>query len=108
SRRPHALSDQVAVELDEKARLEGELRSAYYFAGHESRDAWVDYHLTRAAKRLEGVDWTSLYPAARAGRAKAATAVLALATLALALFVPGRAGVFASAPKSATGSAERG
>jgi hypothetical protein len=108
SRRERALSDQIAVELDEKARLEGELRSAYYFTGHDTRDAWVDYHLARAAQRLEGIDWPSLYPAARAGRAKAATAILALGTLALALFVPGRAGVFASAPKSTSSPAERG
>ena len=108
SRRERALTDQIAVELDEKARLEGELRSAYYFTGRNTRDAWVDYHLTRAAKRLEEIDWPALYPAARAGRAKAATAVLALATLALALFVPGRAGVFASAPKSTSGPEARG
>ena len=108
ARRDHALSDQIAVELDDTARLEGELRSAYYFAGHETRDAWVDYHLARAARRLEGVDWRGLYPAARAGRAKAATAILAVATLALALFVPGRAGVFASAPKATSATAEHG
>ena len=108
SRRDHALSDQIAVELDDTARLEGELRSAYYFAGHETRDAWVAYHLARAARRLEGVDWRALYPAARAGRAKAATAILAVATLALALFVPGRAGVFASAPKATSATAEHG
>lgn len=108
SRRQRALSDQIAVELDEKARLEGELRSAYYFTGHATPDPWVEYHLVQAAQRLEGVDWPAIYPAARAGRAKAATALLALATLVLALFVPGRAGVFASAPKSTATPAERG
>jgi len=108
SRRDRALSDQIAVELDHTAALEGELRSAYYFAGHETRDAWVDYHLVRAARRLEGVDWRALYPAVRAGRAQAATAILAIATLALALFVPGRAGVFASAPKTTSAKVERG
>ena len=108
SRRERALSDQVAVELDERARLEGELRSAYYFTGHQTRDPWVDYHLARAAQRLEGIDWPALYPATPAGRAKAATALLGVATLTLALFVPGRAGVFASAPKSTATAAERG
>src|SRR4051812_18681963 len=34
SRRARAFSDQIAVELDAKASLEGELRSAYYFTEH--------------------------------------------------------------------------
>ena len=96
ARRVHAVTDVVAVELDERARLEGELRSAYWFSGHDARDPWIDFHLARAAERLKTIDWAGLYPPARAPRAKTATALLALVAFVLALFVPGRTGISAS------------
>lgn len=88
--RARTITDTGALELDDHARLNGELRSAFWFAEQDARDAWIDFHLARAGDRLKGVDWSALYPAARATRAKTATAVLAIATLALALIVPGR------------------
>jgi hypothetical protein len=97
ARRARAITDTGALELDERARLDGELRSAYWFAEHDTRDAWIDFHLGRAAERLKAIDWSGLYPAARATRSKTATAVLALATLVLALFVPGRSVISAIA-----------
>jgi hypothetical protein len=56
----------------------------------------VLFHLARAAERARAVDWAALYPAPAAGRAKIATGLLAAAAVALALLIPGRAGIAAS------------
>lgn len=84
-RRPHVVPDAVAARLDEAAGVGGELRSASWFAMRESRDAWADFHLERAALRLQTADWTASYPAPSAARAKAVTVVLALFLAALVL-----------------------
>ena len=60
--RRHAVSDAVAAGVDEDAGLGGELRSAHWFAGRDRRDSWADFHLQRAAGRLETVRWSTLYP----------------------------------------------
>ena len=44
-RRDRALSDTVAAGIDRDAGLGGELRSAAWFAAHETRDVWTDFHL---------------------------------------------------------------
>ena len=62
SRRDRAITDATAAGLDEAAALGGELRSASWFAARDTHGEWVDYHVARAADRLEAVDWTRLYP----------------------------------------------
>jgi hypothetical protein len=118
ARRDRAISDRTAVELDGLAHLGGELRSATWFASRDdeapstehraqstehqapstehpapSADVWVEFHMLRAAERVQSTDWAALYPPVRAPRAKAATALFAIAALILALPVAGRAGV---------------
>ena len=123
ARRDRAISDSTAVELDGLARLGGELRSASWFAARDREplsteqavpipdprspipDPWVDFHLTRAAERLQFTDWTALYPPVRAPRAKIATALLAIGALILALPMAGRAGVHAVGSGSGTAAA---
>jgi hypothetical protein len=90
ARREHSISDAVAAGIDETAGLAGELRSASWFASRDAHDAWADCHLDRAARRLESTDWANLYPSARTWRPIAATAVLALCTVALSVPLPGR------------------
>jgi hypothetical protein len=84
------VSDAIAAGIDDAARLGGELRSATWFASRETRDAWAEYHLDRAARRLGAADWAVLFPSIRALRAKVLTAGLALCTVALAIAPPGR------------------
>ena len=86
--RPRHVSDAAAAAIDADASLAGELRSAGWFATNEKDDAWVDLHLERAANRLEAANWPALYPPVRAPRARAATAVLVVATLAVAVLFP--------------------
>ena len=86
--RPHAISDETARAIDADAELGGELRSASWFAERQRRDVWADHHLERAAARVEGFNWAALYPSVRAPRARAATAVLILAALALSVVLP--------------------
>lgn len=105
ARRDHAVSDVTAAEIDAHAGLGGELRSAHWFSERDSQNPWVDLHLGRAAERVQRIDWSLLYPAVRANRAKTASAVMALGALVLALSVPGRIGIQAHTP--ATGSAAR-
>jgi hypothetical protein len=99
-----AVSDTVAAEIDARAGLGGELRSASWFASHDTRDPWIDHHLGRAAERVGAIDWTLLYPAVQARGAKVASGVLLLAALALTLPILGRSSAFAgvSAIASAT------
>src|SRR4051812_7044201 len=68
ARRHHAISDEAAAEIDSDAGLRGELRSASWFAARDTRDAWADLHLQRAAARLDATDWGQLYPVRRAAR----------------------------------------
>ena len=98
--RRHAVSDAVAAGVDEDAGLRGELRSASWFAGREQRDGWANLHLQRAAARLETVRWAALYPSVRAPRARAATAIFAVAALALTVVLPERVSVARTASES--------
>jgi hypothetical protein len=95
SRRDRAITDATAAGLDEAAALGGELRSASWFAARDTDSVWVEYHVARAADRLETVDWTRLYPPVRAHRAKALTAVLAIVAIVLVLPAAGRSGLHA-------------
>lgn len=98
TRRDRTISDTAAAEIDTHAALGGELRSASWFASRECQDPWVAVHVARAAGRMQAIDWAALYPAVRARRAKIATSLMVIAALALALPVPGRAGVDAQGP----------
>jgi hypothetical protein len=89
-RRDRGLSDTVAAGIDRDAALGGELRSAAWFATHETPDAWTAFHLDRAADRLHTVNWVEQYPPARAGRAKLATAAMVIATLSLSVAMTSR------------------
>jgi hypothetical protein len=90
ARRDRAVSDAAAADIDGRAGLGGELRSASWFAAGDGTNEWIDFHVARAAKRLEAVDWPGLYPPVRALRAKAATALLAVATIVLVVPAVGR------------------
>lgn len=109
SRRDRLTSDTAALEIDRAAGLGGELRSANWFSATgvpDNNTPWVEFHLARAADHLGATDWSQLYPPVRASRAKAATALLLIAALVLALPVGGRAGLRASG--SGAGSAGKG
>lgn len=95
--RDRPISDAAAAAIDAQAGFKGELRSASWFAKRDAADPWVDFHLQRAAQRLQSIDWSALYPSVRAAGAKAATSAMAIAAVALAITIPGRAGVHASA-----------
>ena len=99
SRRKRTISDAVAAAIDADAGLGGELRSANWFAGRDARNDWADLHIDRAADRLDGVDWSQLYLPVRDRKAGAATSLLIVATLVLALAFPSPA--VTSVPASA-------
>ena len=88
--RASAVDDRTAREIDAEAALGGELRSARWFAGRGSGDAWTALHLERASARLAGVDWAATYPPHRAPRARAITAAFAVAVLVVLVAVPRR------------------
>ena len=79
------VSDGRAARMDADANLGGELRSAFWFASQPLGDAWVAFHVDRAAERLRAVDWARLYPHVPATASRVATATLALAAVALAM-----------------------
>jgi hypothetical protein len=84
-------NDAVVAQLDADAGLDGELRSASWFAASDRRDPWTLFHLERAAERVLRVDWTTLYPAVRATRSWIGTTVLVIVVVALSVRMPGRA-----------------
>jgi hypothetical protein len=84
------VSDQTAAAIDQETRLGGELRSAAWFASHNPEDPWAEFHLQRAADRLETIDFSEFYPPVRARRERVATGVMILAVLVLAVVFPQR------------------
>src|SRR5438067_4951017 len=62
TRRSRQVSDAVAAAIDRDAGLDGELRSAHWFAARQQREAWADFHVNRAADRIASFDWGRLYP----------------------------------------------
>lgn len=103
-RRSLDVSDAAAAELDARAQLGGELHSAHWFAGHQTRAAddpilkqWTTYHLARATARVQSIDWASLYPPVQAMRQWLGSAALvAVAVTALVIGPRSRAAVLAS------------
>src|SRR5581483_4251341 len=77
------------------AGLNGELRSAHWFAAQRAGEAgweagqtasgWAAFHVAQAAERATAVDWQRLYPAPRTARLWTATAALSIAALALSI-----------------------
>ena len=102
-RRQPRLSDALASEIDRDAHLGGELRSAAWFATRGSSEPWVSLHLARAAERLASVEFASVYPPVRTGRARLATSLLTVAAVAIAATVPHQAFVKASGGVTAAG-----
>jgi hypothetical protein len=96
-RRRRPLSDAAAAAIDAEAGLGGELRSAGWFAARAQQDPWADFHLERAAERLQSMDWSTLYPPLPAARARLATAVLMVAAVAISVTIPERIGVHPTA-----------
>lgn len=105
-RSDHAVTDAAAAEIDQRAALGGELRSASWFAARDSRDEWAEFHIGRAAERLGGIDWTGLYPPVQARRAQAATALLAIVAVILVLPAAGRVGIHAIGARSGVPGAD--
>ena len=70
--RSREISDPVALSIDTDANLNGELRSAHWFATTGSGDEWSAYHVEQAANRIGQVDWSALYPPVRAMKSWAA------------------------------------
>jgi len=87
-RRQPRVSDAVASEVDRDAGLGGELRSAAWFATRSSQEPWVSFHLARAAERVGSVEFRSVYPPVKAGRAGIATSLLTIAAVAVLATVP--------------------
>ncbi|HET7697448.1 MAG TPA: hypothetical protein VFK57_17160 [Vicinamibacterales bacterium] len=87
-RRGAHVSDQQAAALDARAALGGELRSAHWFAGQPATDAWVSYHLSRAAERIAATPWPTLYALQRMPRRYGVTAALAIAAAIVAFIGP--------------------
>jgi hypothetical protein len=96
------VTDASAAAIDEDAQLGGELHSAHWFAGR-STDAggsepeaasWSTFHLAQAAKRIQNVDWSTLYPSVQAGRQwMTSVALVAVAIVALVIGPRSRATV---------------
>lgn len=84
------VSDETAAAIDDEVRLEGELRSATWFASHSADDPWAQFHLQRAANRFESIDFAQYYPTVRAPRARVATGVMIAAAVVLAVVFPQR------------------
>jgi len=92
-RRVLPTSDAIATAVDADAGLRGELRSAHWFealASETDRGPWAEYHIGVAADRAARVDWPALYPAVKAGRQWAGTALLSAAIIAMSVALPAR------------------
>ena len=91
ARRTRPTTDAIASNVDRDASLRGELRSAHWFEAQGTPDDWTQFHMQRAAERAAAVDWAVLYPAARAMKQWAGAGLMAVAVIAVSLYVPARA-----------------
>jgi hypothetical protein len=89
SRGTRDIPDAVAAAIDREAGLDGELRSANWFATREALDAWAEFHVDRAAERVRSFNWASVYRPSTDRRAKLTTGGIAAATLLLPFVLPG-------------------
>jgi len=102
TRRRQRVSDAIASEIDRDAHLGGELRSAAWFAARGSDEPWVSFHVARAAERVASVEFGSVYPPVRAGRARLTASLLTVAAVALLATVPRQALVSATGGAAST------
>ena len=91
ARRSRPTTDAIASNVDRDASLRGELRSAHWFQAQGIRDDWTEFHMQKATERAAAVDWTGLYPTARAMKQWAGAGAMAVAVMAVSLYVPARA-----------------
>lgn len=106
-RRVDRVSDHTAAAIDTEVQLEGELRSAAWFATRGSTDPWAEFHLQHAAARLESIDFATHYPPIRAPRARIATGVMIVATLVLAFAFPQRPRAISAIPDTPLSASAR-
>lgn len=93
--------DPTAAIIDDEVQFGGELRSAAWFASRGSADPWSEFHLDRAATRLETADFARYYPPIRARRARVATGAMIAAALFVGFAFPARPEAGASRAKDA-------
>jgi hypothetical protein len=91
ARRARPTTDAIASNVDRDASLRGELRSAHWFEANGASDEWTEFHVQKASDRAASVDWPGLYPSPKAMKQWAGTGVLAVAVIAVSLYVPARA-----------------
>ena len=68
----------IAVAVDEKATLDGELTTAYWFYRKGLSSAWIDLQRGRAARTAEMLDLTQLFPYSIPKSSRLTVALLAL------------------------------
>lgn len=98
------VSDAAAASIDQDAQLGGELHSAHWFAGTSLPDAgagegtsWAAFHLAKASRRIQAVDWPALYPPVQASRQWLTSgALVAVAVIALVVGPRSREAILAS------------
>jgi hypothetical protein len=98
SRRSQPSTDAIAALVDADAGMDGELRSAYWFACSDVDDDWTRYHLRHAAERAGAVSWADVYPSVPGRRAWIATAAFSVAAFVLPVGLPSWPAASASVP----------
>jgi hypothetical protein len=98
------VSDTAAASIDHDAQLGGELHSAHWFAGKPLPDpnasegtSWAAFHLAKASRRIQAIDWQALYPPVQASRQWLTSgALVAVAVIALVVGPRSREAILAS------------
>jgi len=98
------VSDAATTSIDQDAQLGGELHSAHWFAGTSLPDSgagegtsWAGFHLAKASRRIQAVDWQALYPPVQASRQWLTSgALVAVAIIALVVGPRSREAILAS------------
>jgi hypothetical protein len=88
---PGQPSATAVADMDARAKLEGELSSACWFAAGPAAacdDEWVSFHLERAAVRARRTDWTDIYAPPSLRRAWAVAGLSVVLAVGLAV-LPG-------------------
>src|SRR5262245_42475909 len=70
--------EQAAAQVDAKATLHDELKTAYWFITHPLTSDWVDGQIRRASKRASGLNMDRLYPRVIPANSYLAAGLLAL------------------------------
>lgn len=75
---PMSTLEQAAAQLDKKAGLCDELKTAYWFITHPHTSVWVDVQIRRASNRVTELSIDRLYPRVIPASSYLAAALLAL------------------------------